>query len=198
MRRAPICLLVLAAITACSRETATAPDARPSFAAGGQGNGNGRTSLDLIEQDFADGLLDKNNANRYRAYAVEAPQRLPAKYKSSAIGKDATYSMLQIALDWDQLSTSTQQEILDLRGDGFGQLKGTMLTPHFVLHFTTQGNHAVPAQDNDGNGVSDFIDAAAERSPVTPGTAAPSWRSRSMTVRRARWPLRGSGHGGRR
>lgn len=166
MRRATVRLLEIAllAVVACSKDTTTAPESRPrpSFAAGGQGNGNGQTSLDLIEQDYADGLLDKNNANRYRAYAVDAPDRLPSKYKATAIGKDATYSMIQMALDWDQLSASTRQEILDLRGNGFGQLKQTVLTPHFALHFTTQGNHAVPAQDNNGNGVSDFIDAAAE------------------------------------
>lgn len=165
MRRTTVRLLLLAlaaAPAACSTDVTSFSDQRPSFAAGGQGNGNGNTSLDLIEEDYADGLLDKNNVNRYRAYAVDAPDKLPAKYKSVAIGKDATYSMVQMALDWDQLSTSTRQEILDLRGDGFGQLKETVLTPHFVLHFTTQGNHAVPAQDNNGNGVSDFIDAAAE------------------------------------
>jgi hypothetical protein len=164
MPRMTIRLMLLScfAFTACSPDAPTSSDPRPSFAAGGQGNGNGQTSLDLIEQDFADGLLDKNNVNRYREYAVDAPDRLPSKYKSAVLGKDATYSMIQMALDWDQLSASTRQEILDLRGSGFGQLKETVLTPHFALHFTTQGNHAVPAQDNDANGVSDFIDAAAE------------------------------------
>jgi hypothetical protein len=155
-------LLCLFAVTACSPDAPTSSEPRPSFAAGGQGNGNGQSSLDLIEQDYADGVLDKNNVNRYREYAVDAPDRLPSKYKSAVLGKDATYSMIQMALDWDQLSASTRQEIIDLRGNGFGQLKETVLTPHFALHFTTQGNHAVPAQDNDGNGISDFIDAAAE------------------------------------
>lgn len=107
-------------------------------------------------------MLDKNNANRYREYAVSAPDRLPGKYKSSAIGKDATYSMIQMARDWDGLAASTQQEILDLRGSGFGQLKDSVVTAHYVLHYTAQGNHAVPAQDANRNGVSDFIDAAAE------------------------------------
>jgi hypothetical protein len=163
MRRvtAGLLLLSLFVFTACSHDTTTSPD-RPSFAAGGQGNGNGKSSLDLIEEDYANGLLDKNNVNKYRAYAVEAPDLLPSKYKSTVIGKDATYSMVQMALDWDQLSASTKQEILDLRGNGFGELKESVQTTHFVLHFTTQGHHAVPAQDANGNGISDFIDAAAE------------------------------------
>ena len=164
MRRTTAKLLAFTVLVlvGCTDRTATAPGSRPSFAAGGQGNGNGRSSLDLIEEDYTNGLIDKNNANRYRAYAVDAPDLLPSKYKSTVIGKDATYSMTQLALEWDGLSASTQQEILDLRGDGFGQLKETVVTPHFVLHYTNQGNHAVPAQDADGNGVSDFIDAAAE------------------------------------
>jgi hypothetical protein len=126
-----------------------------------QAGGNDKTSLDLIEADYADGLLDRDNANRYREYAVSAPDRLPSKYRSAVVGKDATWSMLQLALEWDRLARSTQQEILDLRGDGFGQLKDSVLTAHFALHYTTQGNHAVPSQDADGNGVSDFMDVPA-------------------------------------
>ncbi|HEX7335742.1 MAG TPA: MXAN_6640 family putative metalloprotease [Gemmatimonadales bacterium] len=134
----------------------------PGLAAGGQGGGNGPTSLDLIEDDFADGLLDRDNANRYRQYAVSAPDRLPSKYRSSAKGKDATYSMLLLARDWDKLSASTRQEILDIRRNGYGNLSDTVATEHFVLHYTRQGNNAVPARDADGNGIPDFIDLAAQ------------------------------------
>jgi len=164
MRRMTVRLLSLAffAVAGCSDHDSTAPGARPSFAAGGQGNGNGKTSLDLIEDDYSSGLLDKNNVNRYREYAVDVPDLLPAKYKSTVIGKDATYSMIQMALDWDGLSANTKQEIIDLRGSGFGELKNTVTTQHFVLHFTTQGHHAVPAQDLNGNGISDFIDVGAQ------------------------------------
>ena len=89
-------LLLVAALAACS----DAPDRLagprstgvPVFAAG-QGGGNGKSSLDLVEEDYAAGALDKENANRYRAYAVLAPEKLPGKYKSAVIGKDATESM---------------------------------------------------------------------------------------------------------
>jgi len=86
MRRSTVRLLSLALFTVlgCSDHNSTAPPAgRPSFAAGGQGNGNGKTSLDLIEDDYTNGLLDKNNVNRYREYAVDATDLLPAKYKST-------------------------------------------------------------------------------------------------------------------
>jgi len=159
-------LLVGAFLFAACSDEPTAPvaaeSATPRFAAGGNGNGNGPSSLDLIEDDYAGGLLDKENANRYREYAVSAPQKLPQKYQSSERGKDATYSMVQMAKDWSSLSAATRKEIKDLRANGFGNLKGVRETTHFVLHYTTQGDWAVPSVDADRNGHPDFIDAAAK------------------------------------
>lgn len=155
-------LVLAASLFACVDQSndVTAPSQAPSFSSNSQNDGP--SSLDLIETDVDAGLLDKDNANRYRGYAVFAPDRLPSKYRSNVAGKDATYSMLQMAKQWDDLSTSVKSEILDLEANGFGELKNTVTTSHFVLHYTTIGNAAVPAQDADGNGVSDFIDAAAE------------------------------------
>jgi hypothetical protein len=154
----------LCVLAACSQpDSLNAPSSpdRPGTALA-TGNNGAKSSLDLIEDDYASGLLDKNNANRYREYAVSAPGKLPTKYRSNGISKDATYSMVLMARDWDQLSASTKQEILDIRANGFSELKNTATTPHYVLHYTTQGNQAVPAQDNDRNGVPDFIDVAAQ------------------------------------
>src|SRR5688572_20319852 len=154
-------VLIAAALAACADQPndVTAPRASPQFAAQST---EGPSSLDLIEGDLDSGLLDKNNGNKYRSYAVLAPEKLPAKYRTSTIGKDATYSMLQMAKDWDELSASTKQEIMDLQASGFGELKNTVETAHFVLHFATQGNSAVPALDANGNGTPDFIDVAAQ------------------------------------
>lgn len=164
----PISLLLLGAVfAACSdaRDPITGPTrspGSPAFAA--QGNGNGKTSLDLIEEDYAAGALDKENANRYRSYAVLATEKLPQKYKSTVIGKDATESMVRQALDWDGLSKSTRQEILELRANGFANLKNTFETAHFVLHYSTVStSDAVPALDASGiRGVPDFIEVAAQ------------------------------------
>jgi hypothetical protein len=164
----PTSLLLLGvAIAACSDSPnpitgpARSPGA-PVFAAA-QGGGNGKSSLDLIEEDYAAGALDKQNANRYRAYAVLASEKLPQKYKSAAIGKDATESMVRQALEWDGLSKSTQQEILDLRANGFANLKNTFETAHFVLHYSTVSTaDAVPAVDASGiRGVPDYVEVAA-------------------------------------
>ena len=158
--KAAIGLATLAIALSCSDPgTEPATTMPPQFASNSQVAS--KSSLDLIEADIDSGLLDKNNGNRYRAFAVLEPGRLPGKYRSSAKAKDATYSMVLLARDWNQLSASAKQEILDVQANGFGKLKETAVTPHFVLHYTTQGSSAVPAQDANGNGVSDFIDAAA-------------------------------------
>jgi Family of unknown function (DUF6055) len=160
-------LLLGAALAACSdaRDPITGPPrttGAPVFAAT-QGGGNGKTSLDLVEEDYDAGALDKENANRYRTYAVLAPEKLPQKYKSTVIGKDATESMRRQALEWDGLSKSTQQEILNLRANGFANLKNTFETEHFVLHYSTVStSDAVPAVDLSGTrGVPDYIEVAA-------------------------------------
>jgi len=101
--------------------------------------GNGKTSLELVEDDYSGGALDKQNANVYREAALSDTTQLPAKYRSSVIGKDATYSLVQMAREWSSLSKSTQQRILDLRAKGLGNLSQTFETPHFVLHYTTIG-----------------------------------------------------------
>src|SRR5688572_8397791 len=149
-----------ATLVACSEisEPVVAPVSGPSFAT----QQNGPSSLDLIESDVDAGLLDRDNGNRYRGYAVLAPEKLPAKYRSNVIGKDATYSMVQLAKDWDDLSQSAKTELMELQASGFGDLKNTVETAHFVLHYATSGNSGVPAQDANGNGIPDFIDVAAQ------------------------------------
>ena len=67
----PTSLLLLgAALAACSDSpdpmTGPRSTGNPAFAAA-QGGGNGKSSLDLIEEDYAAGAIDKDNANRYRA-----------------------------------------------------------------------------------------------------------------------------------
>src|SRR4051794_35744480 len=92
-------LLIVAACTDLPNEPsarATVPGATRAAVQGG----NGKTSLDLVEEDYAGGALDKQNANIYREAALSDPAKLPAKYRSTAIGKDATYSLVQMAREW--------------------------------------------------------------------------------------------------
>jgi len=163
MARNLILLMVFSlALFGCSRDSEpVSPSAGESPRALAKAGG-GKSSLDLIEDDYNAGLLEKNNACLYREYAVSSPGNLPAKYRSSEIGKDATYSMLQIAKSWNELSGSTRKEITEIRANGFGVLKESFTTDHFVLHYTTQSNFSVPGQDKNANGFPDFIEVAAE------------------------------------
>ena len=149
-----------ATLVACSEisDPVVVPVSGPAFAA----QQSGPTTLELIESDVDAGLLDRDNGNRYRGYAVLAPEKLPARYRSNAVGKDATYSMVQLAKEWNDLSQSAKTELMELQASGFGDLKNTVETAHFVLHYATSGNSAVPAQDANGNGIPDFIDVAAQ------------------------------------
>src|SRR5687768_9761899 len=161
-------LLLGALVAACSDapQPITGPTdaARAPLLAASQGGGNNKSSLDIIEEDYTLGAIDKENVNRYRAYAIHAPEKLPQKYRSSALGKDATESMVRQALEWDGLSKSTQQEILQLRANGFANMKNTIETEHFVLHYSTASvSDAVPAVDASGiRGVPDYIEVAAQ------------------------------------
>jgi hypothetical protein len=155
-------VLVVAACTDTPNEPSARATNLPGAVRAAAQGGNGKTSLDLVEDDYAAGALDKQNANIYRETALNDPTRLPAKYRSSAVGKDATYSLVQMAREWRSLSKSTQQQILDLRAKGLGNLSQTVETPHFVLHYTTIGDHAVPTLDANRNGIPDFIDVAAQ------------------------------------
>src|SRR5687768_15426362 len=98
----PIAALILTTgLFACTDqpEDITAPAVERAAGVSAQSQ-SGPSSLDLIEQDYEGGLLDKDNANRYRQYAVLAPEKLPSKYRTDAIGKDATYSMVQLAKEF--------------------------------------------------------------------------------------------------
>jgi hypothetical protein len=110
-RRIELVAAMVLAVAACT-DLPNEPSARtapPSGAARAalQG-GNGKTSLELVEDDYAGGVLDRQNANIYREAALSDPSKLPAKYRSAVIGKDATYSLVQMARDWSSLSKSTQ------------------------------------------------------------------------------------------
>ena len=161
-------IAVLAACTDLPNEpTAPGVPRAASLAKGGSQGPTGKSSFALIEEDVARGLLDKQNANIYRQAAISDPSKLPPKYRSSVKAKDATASLVEMAKDWSSLSKPTKDAIIDLRGNGFGDLEQSLETAHFVLHYTKSGNNAVPLLDANRNNVPDFIDVAAQSAEFT-------------------------------
>ena len=75
-------LAVVVTLAACTdlpnEPSAPRAPALPSAASPAAQGGGGKSALELIEADYASGLLDRNNANLYREQAVSAPGRLPA------------------------------------------------------------------------------------------------------------------------
>ena len=69
--------LLLAACSDQPTAPGVAESTAPAFAAGGQGNQNGKangpSSLDLIEDDYASGLLDKENAHARTGAGAASP-----------------------------------------------------------------------------------------------------------------------------
>lgn len=158
----PLTLVLAAALSACiDQNDVTAPTIGPSFSQG-RAQSTGPSALELIETDYEGGLLSKDNANRYRQYAVLAPEKLPPRYRTVGVGKDATFSMVQLAKEFNELSPAAKSDILDLQAKGFGDLKNTFETEHFILHYATLGVSAVPPLDANSNGVPDYIEVAAE------------------------------------
>ena len=161
-------MVVLAACTDLPNEpTPPAAPRAASLAKGGFQGLDGKSSFQLIEDDVKGGLLDKQNANIYRQAAISDPSKLPAKYRSSVKAKDATASLVEMAKDWTSLSKPTKDAIIDLRGNGFGDLDQTLETTHFALHYAIGGNHSVPLIDANHNNIPDFIDVAAQSAEFT-------------------------------
>jgi hypothetical protein len=63
-------VLLAALLASCTDEPSSPSSPQDSAAAAARAQGVGRSSLDLVEADYAGGLLDRENANKYRQYAV--------------------------------------------------------------------------------------------------------------------------------
>jgi Divergent InlB B-repeat domain len=65
---------------------------------------------DLIQRAERIGQLDRSRADVYRAYAIAAPERLPAAFRSAAPW-DGTLTLLQVRYDLPRLRPAARREI---------------------------------------------------------------------------------------
>ncbi len=83
--------------------------------------------------------------------------------------KDATLYVRQLAYLWPRFSPEVRQTITLLREQSVQDVCRTTLsgpeevytTPHFAIHYTTTGQDAVPAADEDASGVPDYVETVA-------------------------------------
>lgn len=73
-----------------------------------------KDSFTLIEEDLQAGLITIDEAAVYKVYALFGSPELPEKYRSDVSAhEDGTMLFLDAVRDWEDLSPSTQQTILD-------------------------------------------------------------------------------------
>jgi hypothetical protein len=118
--------------------------------------------LQKIEQDYQEGSLTLDQKIRYQFYATNNPQKLPSEYQSQVAEpiKCGTPVMMDFYQHRDQLSPSTIQEIKSAMEPRL-VAEETFTSGHFEIRYETSGTHAVPEDDNNSNGIPDYVEEVA-------------------------------------
>lgn len=120
-----------------------------------------------IEKDFRNGTLTLDEKVVLQITAILNPSELPVNYapplSASVDGriKCATWVVTDILANWDNLSPETQMAASQAFLRPEGSLTFDSPSGFFKLHYDTVGDHAVPAIDDDSDGVPDFIEKCA-------------------------------------
>ena len=117
----------------------------------------------LIETAYESGELDLETALIYQVQSLRDPDALPAAYRETHTrALCGTPQLVQAVNAIPQLGTDYRQRLGKLIQRRPNKQRET-LSPsgRFLLHYDTEGSEAVPSEDLDGNGVSDYIDLAA-------------------------------------
>jgi hypothetical protein len=94
---------------------------------------------ELIERAEQGGQLDRSRADLYRAYALAAPERLPAAFRSTAPW-DGTLTLLEVRRDLPRLREAEREEIQALLapaapGPSCSSPSGSQANVHTTTHF---------------------------------------------------------------
>lgn len=127
------------------------------------------TSIDLIEKAYRNGEIDYGKALDYKATAVLRPEGLPVGLRSRVPIKSATPIMMEARLNRHLLSPENASLLARGRIDtltvyyGSGVTLHSYMSPdrHFRIHYTTEGEDAVPTTDDNGNAIPDYVEKFA-------------------------------------
>ncbi len=131
------------------------------------GNLAGKTTANLIEQDYESGLIDYESKIIYQLMSVRDIGRLPAKYRTvttaaeTAKDKSATWIFREARQSFSQLSPSGQALAAQYLARPGGTITYDSPGGYFKLHYNTSGPNAVPLSDNNSNGTPDYIEKVA-------------------------------------
>ncbi len=125
-----------------------------------------------LQQALRAGRLQNDQALYWQWAAIYAPEQLPSFLRPTMPERSATLPLRHL-----RQSNSPAARLAAQRPQL--PVERTLDTPHFRIHFTLSGSHAVPGDDANGNHIPDTVDALS-------GIAEQSW----ITLhRQLGWPL---------
>ncbi len=124
--------------------------------------------LSVIEQDYSSGSLTFDQKALLEVTAIRNYHALPAKYQTLNLAasqrvdtRGATMTLVDIRVNWDKLSSSTQNAIVAALGRQPADSVYLSPSGFFEFHYNLTGTDAVPADDSDLDGVPDFVERCA-------------------------------------
>ena len=114
-----------------------------------------------LEEDFKNGEISYSQKLAYQGYWIFAPEKLPLRYRrlASVPAKCGTGIVMELRQNLHKMDAADQAffQSLFLR-PVFPAI--TYISPkgYFKLHYTTSGINAVPAGDENGNSIPDWIE----------------------------------------
>lgn len=122
------------------------------------------TVFESINQDYNNKQIDYETYLVNSVLAIYAPELLPPKYHH-LMGvqpqKCGTPILMQVKTHWDSLSAQAQSKIQGYLFRPKLQAEYLSESKLFIVHYDTSGSHAVADQDEDSDGIPDFVEAAA-------------------------------------
>jgi len=123
------------------------------------------TVFDNIERDFLQGELTLDQKVLYEFYAANKPSQLPRQYQleEDQVIKCGTPPISDYQNNKSKLSPATIREVESMMNDKSIQASETHTSPsgNFSVHYETTGPHAVPSDDNNSNGIPDYVEEVA-------------------------------------
>ena len=129
------------------------------------------TSIELIANAYRNGEIDYRESLNYRVAAVLNQEGLPEAYRSKVPVKSATMILLEARSNKHLLSPANAtllakgrvQTLTDLYGSGVTLLDYMSPKRRFRIHYTTEGNNAVPSiDDNPKDNIPDYVEKFAD------------------------------------
>lgn len=117
-------------------------------------------AIEQIQRDREDGRITAVQALYYEALTVYAPEELPSEYRTASIEpvKCGFEMRSRLQQAWPQLSEAQRSVLEPLLARPELPLETLSPSGRFRLHYTTEGNDAVPTEDLNANDIPDFIE----------------------------------------